>query len=232
MATFRHLGNNLVFPFLGQIFSFYNWCDWKTMKFLRVNERPTEYAYLLSALRDAGPTTVLDVGPGKSALPAVLRGCGYMVTAVDNDHFDWVWPTLNRHYHVISDDITKTRLTGRYDFVSCISVIEHIPEHVKAFRNMYELLRPGGTIVVTCPYTEDLYVEDTWFKSNKFITQSFSRREIDEWIAQTGAVLKHQEYWQYFTGQHWWDGERFKVPIKSSKDKLHQLTCMTFYKNE
>lgn len=43
---------------------------------------------------------------------------------------------------------------GTVDVVSCISVVEHIPERggdFKAVQKMYNLLRPGGTLLLTVP---------------------------------------------------------------------------------
>ena len=49
-----------------------------------INERPVELRFLLKCVDDLQPACVLDVGPGESPLPAVLRNCGCQVTAVDN----------------------------------------------------------------------------------------------------------------------------------------------------
>lgn len=38
-----------------------------------------------------------------------------------------------------------------FDLVSCISVLEHIPEDTEALRVIWSLMRPGGTLVLTVP---------------------------------------------------------------------------------
>lgn len=38
-----------------------------------------------------------------------------------------------------------------FDLVTCISVLEHIPEDTAAVRSMWALLRPGGKLVLTLP---------------------------------------------------------------------------------
>jgi SAM-dependent methyltransferase len=40
---------------------------------------------------------------------------------------------------------------GSFDAVTCISVLEHIPADTEAVRKMWELLKPGGTLVLTVP---------------------------------------------------------------------------------
>ena len=63
-----------------------------------INERPVELRFLLKCVDDLQPACVLDVGPGESPLPAVLRNCGCPVTAVDNlsdsgDRANAAWST-------------------------------------------------------------------------------------------------------------------------------------------
>lgn len=38
-----------------------------------------------------------------------------------------------------------------FDVVTCISVLEHIPTDTEALRKMWDLLKPGGTLVLTVP---------------------------------------------------------------------------------
>jgi SAM-dependent methyltransferase len=38
-----------------------------------------------------------------------------------------------------------------FDLITCISVLEHIPEDARAVRTMWSLLRPGGKLILTVP---------------------------------------------------------------------------------
>jgi len=40
---------------------------------------------------------------------------------------------------------------GTFDLVTCISVLEHIPDDTEALRMIWSLMRPGGTLVLTVP---------------------------------------------------------------------------------
>lgn len=40
---------------------------------------------------------------------------------------------------------------GTFDVVTCISVLEHIPEDTEALRVIWSLMRPGGSLVLTVP---------------------------------------------------------------------------------
>ena len=41
--------------------------------------------------------------------------------------------------------------SGSFDLITCISVLEHIPDNVKALRRMWDLLKPGGRLYLTLP---------------------------------------------------------------------------------
>jgi len=49
------------------------------------NERTIEYAYVFDAINKHAPRTFLDVGTGKTALPALVKACGIEVFAIDRD---------------------------------------------------------------------------------------------------------------------------------------------------
>jgi 2-polyprenyl-3-methyl-5-hydroxy-6-metoxy-1,4-benzoquinol methylase len=201
------------------------------------NERPLEYAFLFRELAAFWPKTVLDVGTGMTALPHLLRTCGFLVTATDNVRDYWPGGMVNRHYHVIDDDITDTKLHGTFDVVTCISVLEHIPAHGRAMQSMQRLLRPGGRLVLTCPYNEARYVpnvyqlpESSVRTAYPFATQAFSRKEVEGWMAQAPWELLAQEYWQFFEGEYWTCGARLPKPTQVSRDARHQLSFMVFAK--
>lgn len=205
---------------------------------IRFNERAVEYAFVFQKLAMLYPQTVLDVGTGTTALPHLMRRCGCLVTAIDNrDH--WTEGMVNRHYYVINDDITNTHLPPEsYDFITCVSTLEHIKDADSAVRNMFALLKPGGHIVLTFPYNEQKeYVENvyelpgsTYGKGRPYITQSFSRRELDRWITENSAEVVDQEYWQFWDGDYLTVGEQIIPPIRSTRDGKHQLTCILLRK--
>ena len=53
---------------------------------------------------------------------------------------------------LVSDDITRTKLPrSSFDVVLCTEVVEHIPDSAIALANMHDLLKPGGTLVLSTP---------------------------------------------------------------------------------
>ena len=84
--------------------------EWKKHLFYKnINERPIEYGFAFKWLSKTCPLEVLDVGTGTSALPHLLRNCGFHVTAIDKIEDYWTGDFFNRHYYIINDDITRTK---------------------------------------------------------------------------------------------------------------------------
>ena len=128
--------------------------EWKRPYLVGINERPLEYRFAFDAILRCAPKDLLDVGPGQSAFPSLVAESGVLVTALDKVDEYWTGAFVNRHYHVVRDDITRPKLGRQFDMVTCLSVLEHIPEHEAAMRGMFSLLRPGGHVVLTIPYAD------------------------------------------------------------------------------
>lgn len=198
-----------------------------------LNERAVEYSFALGALGEVKGRNVLDVGTGKSAWPHLMATCGFIVKAVDNYGSYWRAPMVNRHFHVINEDITEPTLSERFDAVTCISVLEHIPEHRAAVSGMLGLLRSGGRLILTFPYNERCYHPNAYRHPDAgygrhlpYIAQIYSREELDQWLADSGATLLSQELYEVFTGELWTQGERLHPPRPSSAEKPHHLACV------
>ena len=201
----------------------------------RYNERSVEYAFLFQKISNIYPDRILDVGTGTTSLPSLMRKCGFIVYAIDNIKDYWPFGMVNRHYHIIDDDITNTHLTQEFDLISCISVLEHIEQSDEAIKNMVLLLKPGGDLILTFPYSEKAYIRNVYDLSGSrhrpgrpYITQSFSRENLQCWAEDYHLDIIDQEYWQFWDGEYWTIGNQIIPPVKTDKSKKHQLTCIHF----
>ena len=204
----------------------------------KINERPIEFRFIFKHLTEIYPTTVLDVGTGATALPHLIRNCGFVVTAIDNVRDYWPRGMVNRHFHVIDDDITNTHLQGKFDFISCVSVLEHVVNHEAAVRNMLSLLNPGGHLAMSFPYHHLKYVKNAYElpeseakgKGLSFATQVFSAKQVESWLKDGSAEVVDQEFWRFFSGEFWTCGERIVPPAKVSQSEPHHLSCILIRK--
>ena len=201
------------------------------------NERPAEYAFTLDCLLKVCPRDVLDVGSGRSAWPDVMSKCGFRVTAIDKIKGYWKGDFFNRHYLIQNEDITRPTLAREFDFITCLSVLEHIPNHRDAVDGMFRLLKPGGHLVLTFPYNEERYVDNvyelpeaSYGRKYGFICQVFSRAQIEDWLSDGRGRIVNQEYYEVFSGNLWTFGERVCPPRKVEKGQKSHLTCLLIQK--
>jgi 2-polyprenyl-3-methyl-5-hydroxy-6-metoxy-1,4-benzoquinol methylase len=178
------------------------------------------------------PVTVLDVGTGTTALPALLASCGCVVSAIDNIRDYWPNGMVNRHWHVQNDDITNPTTRKTFDLITCISVIEHIENDARAFQSLIGLLNPGGHLILTMPYNERIAVpnvydlpDTTYAAKVPYICRSVSRNELDNWLKMAGAEIVRQEFWEVCSGSVWGQGTALPVPRQVGAADSHQLTC-------
>jgi SAM-dependent methyltransferase len=205
--------------------------EYETQRFKRHNERPVELAFLFRAIARLAPRSILDVGSGTTAVPHLMRNCGPVVTAIDNVKDYWRSGMVNRHYHVVDDDIRRTRLRDSFDMVTCISTLEHIVPADDAVRSMLGRLKPGGHLVLTCPYTEHEHVDNVYALAgsrgagNRYVAQSFARADLERWFCGVAEIVEH-EFWRYWTGPHWTEGAEVIPPEPSTATQPHQHACL------
>jgi SAM-dependent methyltransferase len=194
-------------------------------KFSRLNERPAEFAFVFRAINRCAPKSILDVGTGTTALPALMSNCGPVVTAIDNIRDYWPSGMTNRHWYVLDDDIQHPTLSKTFDMVTCISTLEHIKQYDAAVRAMMALLNPGGHLVITGPYTHGFHIDDCYrapgadpgLAAQQYIGNSYSGEDLERWLGYGGELVE-AEYWRGFTGKHWALGERIAPPQAASVD--------------
>ena len=208
----------------------------KKRPFPVINERATEYGFTLNHMRKLCTGDVLDIGSGKSSWPHLLSTCGFKVKAIDK--IEGYWNSyFNRHYKIVNDDITNPSTKAKFQFATCLSVLEHIPDHRSALTSIHQLLESNGYLILTFPYIEQVYHEDIYTHSNagygqdaNFITQVYSRAEINQWLSDTSFEIIDQEYYKVFTGEMWTMGDRVTPCEQVSKAELHHLTCILLQK--
>lgn len=196
---------------------------------MRRNERAIEIAYVFKNLTKYYPSTVLDVGTGQSSLPHLMSSVRFEVDAIDSQGNFWANGMFNRHFKVDKQDIVNHTIKRHYDFITCVSTLEHVFHHQIAVKNMLDLLNPEGILLITVPYNENEYVDNVYRRPEagyghnfNYICQVFSRKEVESW----GGTVLDQEYWKVFHGKFWTFGRQHYPPIKTSKEDPHHLTCL------
>lgn len=209
--------------------------EFRDQRFSRFNERPVELAFVFRHQASLYPKTVLDVGTGRTALPQLIRNGGALVTAIDNIRDYWSHEVINRHYHVIDDDICESKLSSEFDLVTCVSVLEHIQDADAAVRHMVRLTASGGHLLLTFPYSPDSYVPNVYAlegssygQTAPYVTQAFDDSRIASWQRENRLRLVDVEYWRFWEGAHWTQGQQIIPPRRQPGPDGAQLACLLF----
>ncbi len=133
-------------------------------------------AYVRLALVQKQKGRVLDIGSYRSPFPAFLVQQGYQVVLVDLDPVvmkqkKWISKVTGNStsYLIIRADGTRLPfLANSFDFVTCISTIEHVPGSGDRAMAMEigRVLRPGGYCFISVPYSTPakIGVWGRWFQ--------------------------------------------------------------------
>src|SRR5438876_5359681 len=100
--------------------------------------------------------SVLDAGCGNGNLSARIAARGFQVTAFDASasgiaHARGAFPGLRFEVASAYDDLHE-RFGGAFDACVCVEVIEHLFDPRTFVSRVFEILRPGGLLILTTPY--------------------------------------------------------------------------------
>jgi 2-polyprenyl-6-hydroxyphenyl methylase/3-demethylubiquinone-9 3-methyltransferase len=117
------------------------------------------HAYLLPAidaiLSELAPRRVFDLGCGNGSVAHHLASFPYDITGIDGSdtgiaQANSTWPHLRLEVGSAYEDLAGR--FGSFDAVVSLEVVEHLYDPRLYARRMFDLVRPGGGIVVSTPY--------------------------------------------------------------------------------
>ncbi len=99
---------------------------------------------------------VLDVGCGGGLLCEAMAAEGAQVTGIDlaaetlqTARLHLLESGLEVDYRQVAvEDLAKTE-AGQYDVVTCLEMLEHVPDPASVIRATVRLLKPGGTLILS-----------------------------------------------------------------------------------
>ena len=116
---------------------------------------PVRAAYLQARCTLRG-ARVLDVGCGGGLLAEVLARAGAQVTAIDLApgmievaKLHALESGLDIDYRCLDAAQLAATEQSKFDVVSCMEMLEHVPEPLQILRTLAQLTRPGGAVFVS-----------------------------------------------------------------------------------
>lgn len=173
---------------------------------------------------------VLEVGSGIGNLSKLFLEQGFSLTVSDlrHEYCDYLKRHLGQNpalKDVVSFDLADPdfsarypQLTGRFDTVVALNVIEHIENDGLALANCRQLLRTGGHLVMLVPAYQVLY--------NKFDEElghfrRYTARSQRSVLQQSGFEVIHQQYFNLVGILGWFlDGSLLKKRLIPRKQLM------------
>ena len=174
---------------------------------------PLRLRWIDERARLAGKT-VLDVGCGGGILTEAMAALGAKVTGIDMGTAPLAVAKLHlkesghevEYLKTTAEALAQER-RGTFDVVTCLEMLEHVPDPAPVVRACAELVRPGGAVffstinrnpksflfaIVGAEYVLNLLPRGT-HEYRKFIKPS----ELDAWVREAGLMMRE------FTGMHY-----------------------------
>jgi SAM-dependent methyltransferase len=105
---------------------------------------------------------------------------------------------------IAADPVDELREYG-FDTVICLNVLEHIEDDVEALRKMFEVLRPGGRLLLLVPALRALYGSlDVYVEHYR----RYERRELVVKLRQTGFSVERIVFMHLAGAFGWWLNSR------------------------
>jgi len=123
--------------------------------------RAWEYGMVMSAISQVEGERILDVGGGGSVFAVAEAGRGYNTVQVDpGDVGSWIErqsslltdPSTLRHIQKDFMALNAEELEWKPDFVTCISVLEHVPDDTPFFLKLLDFVSDGGLLALTVDF--------------------------------------------------------------------------------
>lgn len=97
---------------------------------------------------------VLDVGAGESPWRDLMKGVEYVGADVDSAGEFGMRLNLGIHYY---DGVRLPFSDASFDHVLCVEVLEHVPHPERFLADLLRVLRPGGSLLMTVPWSSRLH---------------------------------------------------------------------------
>ena len=113
---------------------------------------PLRMSYISRKINPAGKK-VLDIGCGGGILAEAMAHHGANVTAIDMADASLSVARLHQLESKLEIDYQKSSAeqfaethSEEFDIVSCLEMLEHVPEPAKVIQACHDLVKPGGTV--------------------------------------------------------------------------------------
>ena len=117
------------------------------------------HEYILAQI-PANANWILDTGCGGGWLAKSQTGKGRNVISMDISDINPIKATKNvaypTHFGLVADVFEMPIKEGSIDCIVASEIIEHVPDPKRFIGALFDVLKPGGKIIITTPYNEKI----------------------------------------------------------------------------
>ncbi len=132
----------------------HRWWD-PTSEFKPLHDiNPLRLDYIVGRAHGLAGKTALDVGCGGGILAEAMAAAGAAVTGIDLSDKALAVAQLHRlesgvevDYRLVSAEALATQTPGAFDVVTCMEILEHVPQPASTVAACATLAKPGGLVV-------------------------------------------------------------------------------------
>ena len=168
------------------------------------------------AYRTSG--TLLNYGAKTGFFSYAMERRGWKVVSVEKYHEERIFSLQMFHHRMIDIPEMSQLKSGTFDVITLWHVFEHSYHPHELLDRFYELLRPGGVLVMACPNlrsTDAMHYGPYWaaYDVPRHLWH-FSPTSLTNLAAKHGFTLMHHERLPY---------DSFYISILSEKHQRHKL---------
>jgi SAM-dependent methyltransferase len=117
-------------------------------------------------------------------------------------------------------DLLRLRWEERWDVIFLLDVLEHVPDHLGAVRELYRALRPGGLLVVSVPALRQFWSYNDELAHHQ---RRYSAAELREVCESAGFQPRETRYFMFLLSPLYWISRRRRVDLHGDPQKLKEL---------
>ena len=184
--------------------------------------------WIFDSIKDYFGKNVLEIGSGLGVFAEYLHHKHYHGIEINPVQLQYLkkkfkrYPqlTFSGHDIVTLNPKSFKQDCGNFDTVICINVLEHIQQDEQALRHMYDLLAPGGNLILFVPALKSIY--GTVDQADHHFRR-YNKHDLCQKIHHAKLIITQQRYFNFFGIFGWY------LHGKILRTKIHPITHLSSF---